>query len=181
MVEMLGVLAIIGLLSIVGIAGYKKAMNRSHANELMDMAMKLWNENQAWYLSHPDATASNGSLCSNAIPETVAETSSSPWRTYCNRRNMGWKKPGWATLDSFGVRVNMVYSNTASSNTAYFLAFTGVGSCEICDELKPLLEKHAFSAYSYRVRNTATDARPHGLVATCLVGTNTDIKGDKCF
>ena len=40
MVEMLGVLAIIGVLSIGGIAGYTMAMNRFRANEVIDMANK---------------------------------------------------------------------------------------------------------------------------------------------
>ncbi len=41
MVEMLGVLAIIGVLSIGGIAGYTMAMNRYRANELIDAASKV--------------------------------------------------------------------------------------------------------------------------------------------
>ena len=41
MVEMLGVLAIIGVLSIGGIAGYSMAMNRYRANEALDMASKF--------------------------------------------------------------------------------------------------------------------------------------------
>ena len=41
MVEMLGVLAIIGVLSIGGIAGYTIAMNRYRANEIIDTAAKL--------------------------------------------------------------------------------------------------------------------------------------------
>ncbi len=40
MVEMLGVLAIIGVLSIGGIAGYTTAMNRYRANEVVDIANK---------------------------------------------------------------------------------------------------------------------------------------------
>ncbi len=40
MVEMLGVLAIIGVLSIGGIAGYSMAMNRYRANEVIDTASK---------------------------------------------------------------------------------------------------------------------------------------------
>ena len=40
MVEMLGVLAIIGVLSIGGIAGYSMAMNRYRANEILDKATK---------------------------------------------------------------------------------------------------------------------------------------------
>ena len=41
MVEMLGVLAIIGVLSIGGIAGYTMAMNRYRANEILDVAAKV--------------------------------------------------------------------------------------------------------------------------------------------
>ena len=41
MIEMLGVLAIIGVLSIGGIAGYTLAMNRYRANELLDTAAKV--------------------------------------------------------------------------------------------------------------------------------------------
>ncbi len=41
MVEMLGVLAIIGVLSIGGIAGYNMAMNRYRANEIIDTAAKV--------------------------------------------------------------------------------------------------------------------------------------------
>ncbi|MDR2901726.1 MAG: hypothetical protein LBU87_01270 [Lactobacillales bacterium] len=41
MVEMLGVLAIIGVLSIGGIAGYMIAMYRWRANELLDTAAKV--------------------------------------------------------------------------------------------------------------------------------------------
>ena len=40
MIEMLGVLAIIGVLSIGGLAGYTMAMNRHKANNALDYAMK---------------------------------------------------------------------------------------------------------------------------------------------
>ncbi len=41
MVEMLGVLAIIGVLSVGGIAGYMLSMNRFRANNLIDKASKF--------------------------------------------------------------------------------------------------------------------------------------------
>ena len=40
MIEMLGVLAIIGVLSIGGLAGYTMAMNRHRANTILDYAQK---------------------------------------------------------------------------------------------------------------------------------------------
>ena len=42
MVEMLGVLAIIGVLSVGGIAGYRTAMEMHAANELMDQLQKFY-------------------------------------------------------------------------------------------------------------------------------------------
>ena len=47
MVEMLGVLAIIGVLSIGGIAGYTMAMNRHKANEVITAASMLSIANQS--------------------------------------------------------------------------------------------------------------------------------------
>ena len=47
MVEMLGVLAIIGVLSIGGIAGYTMAMNRYKANEVINAAAMLSIANQS--------------------------------------------------------------------------------------------------------------------------------------
>ncbi len=41
MVEMLGVLAIIGVLSVGGIAGYSLSMRRHRANSVVDLATKL--------------------------------------------------------------------------------------------------------------------------------------------
>lgn len=41
MIEMLGVLAIIGVLSIGGLAGYTMAMNRYRANEILDYARRV--------------------------------------------------------------------------------------------------------------------------------------------
>ena len=45
MIEMLGVLAIIGVLSVGGIAGYTMAMNKYRANEVLNTAsMLFWPE-----------------------------------------------------------------------------------------------------------------------------------------
>ena len=54
MVEMLGVLAIIGVLSIGGIAGYTMAMNRYKANQILDMASKLSIMAQTGYVADSD-------------------------------------------------------------------------------------------------------------------------------
>ena len=42
MIEMLGVLAIIGVLSIGGLAGYTRAMLSYHVNEILDYTNRCW-------------------------------------------------------------------------------------------------------------------------------------------
>ena len=54
MVEMLGVLAIIGVLSIGGIAGYTMAMNRYKANQILDAVTKLSVMAEAGAAANPD-------------------------------------------------------------------------------------------------------------------------------
>lgn len=70
MVEMLGVLAIIGVLSIGGIAGYTMAMNRHKANQILDFASKLSVAAQAGAASNPD----NWSVSVNALAEEEGYT-----------------------------------------------------------------------------------------------------------
>ncbi len=64
MVEMLGVLAIIGVLSIGGIAGYSMAMNRYRANEILDRATKyaviLYAGKQTYDATHSSADEGSG-------------------------------------------------------------------------------------------------------------------------
>ena len=61
MVEMLGVLAIIGVLSIGGIAGYSMAMNRYRANEILDAASKyavvLFSGKETYEVTHGNTTS----------------------------------------------------------------------------------------------------------------------------
>ena len=57
MVEMLGVLAIIGVLSIGGIAGYTLAMNRYRANEILNAASMVAIEAVARAATSADGTA----------------------------------------------------------------------------------------------------------------------------
>ena len=48
MIEMLGVLAIIGVLSVGGLAGYTMAMNRHRANTALDYAQRAFVLIQTW-------------------------------------------------------------------------------------------------------------------------------------
>ena len=54
MVEMLGVLAIIGVLSIGGIAGYRFALKKRMANHLLNLINQMAHDISYFFLAHPD-------------------------------------------------------------------------------------------------------------------------------
>ena len=71
MVEMLGVLAIIGVLSIGGILGYTTAMNRHRANQIIDAAAKV----SAIAQTSTSGTKSYGDIGLAASPEGTSNIS----------------------------------------------------------------------------------------------------------
>ncbi len=71
MVEMLGVLAIIGVLSVGGIAGYTMAMNKYRANEIAAAAA------QCGIMAVAKATTGGGDVAANTACDTLMEIPSS--------------------------------------------------------------------------------------------------------
>ena len=164
MVEMLGVLAIIGVLSIVGLAGYKKAMNKIHANELMDMAMKVYNENYARLVVDPNIlNTPSGYLCSNALPSGV--TKNATYVARCAEHNLGMERPSWA-LNSFTVVTWMMQKE------AHSIYMLGVGSCDVCSELKSMTDEGT-SAYRI-VPGSKKAPLTSGVRIYCLKSSATD-------
>lgn len=167
MVEMLGVLAVIGVLSIVGITGYKKAMNKIRANEVLDIAMKVQNENLAWLTLHPNATTSTASLCSNAVP---SNTTNDTVKTLCER-NLGMEKPSWATFDSFSVRSNVLPNDPVTYRGIFIYGMSG---CDVCKEIGNMYAHN--STYAY-ISGTSPLIRIY-----CYGGTDTNpMSNNKCF
>ena len=76
MIEMLGVLAIIGVLSIGGLAGYTMAMNRHRANTVLDYATKcgvmVQTQGQGTEAVGTIACNTNTYMGANTLPNTVA-------------------------------------------------------------------------------------------------------------
>ena len=72
MVEMLGVLAIIGVLSVGGIAGYSLSMRRHRANQLADIASKyalvLYNSCQQHVLAGTESKSSDYTCLADKLP-----------------------------------------------------------------------------------------------------------------
>ncbi len=74
MVEMLGVLAIIGLLSIGGIAGYKMAMNKYKANEILNGASMRAMTVSAQIQRNSNATPNLGEFSGNKVAGATFDT-----------------------------------------------------------------------------------------------------------
>ena len=88
MVEMLGIMAIVGVISITGIYGYTKAMERHRANELLNEASK-----RAVLLS-------GQMLATGKIPETLSDDEDTSGHTY----KIGKKGNNQFTLGISGVK-----------------------------------------------------------------------------
>ncbi|MBQ6854409.1 MAG: hypothetical protein IJO11_03080 [Alphaproteobacteria bacterium] len=86
MVEMLGVLAIIGVLSVGGIAGYTMAMNRYRANEVVDMANKYAVIAYSAYMTNK--MMNNGTVSGDPVP-SFASTGLFGTNTSVNGTHMG--------------------------------------------------------------------------------------------
>ena len=178
MVEMLGVLAIIGVLSIVGIQGYKKAMNKFRANELMDIAMKTYN--QALANAVVDQAAQEfGTFCSNSVPDGTTNAQDA---ARCNEHNMGLEKPSWATLDSFEVMVRLRPDNgkTLAKQVSHVIYLFGTGSCDICKEVEAMLEEKSGST-ARRLPGSNSGTLSWGLGFYCYAGAEASMGAGQCF
>ena len=103
MVEMLGVLAIIGVLSVGGIAGYTMAMNRYRANEVVDMANKYAVIAYSAYMT--SKMMNNGTADANAIP-SFASTG-----LFGANSSVNGTKIGNADVDEDYVRIPLTFNN----------------------------------------------------------------------
>ncbi len=78
MIEMLGVLAIVGVLSVGGIAGYSKAMAKFKANKAIDQATMITTNIRTLYASQRSFKGLDNELAknTNAIPAEMFTTTS---------------------------------------------------------------------------------------------------------
>ncbi|MBR3913780.1 MAG: hypothetical protein IKJ28_06060 [Alphaproteobacteria bacterium] len=103
MVEMLGVLAIIGVLSVGGIAGYTMAMNRYRANEVVDMANKYAVIAYSSYMT--SKMMNNGTVQANAVP-TFASTG-----LFGSNSKVNGTQIGTATVTEDNVQITLTFDN----------------------------------------------------------------------
>ena len=79
MIEMLGVLAIIGVLSVGGIAGYSKAMQKYRTNKTIDQITQVINGVRTLYAHQRNYTGLNNTVLKKAkiLPESAFDSSTS--------------------------------------------------------------------------------------------------------
>ncbi len=125
MVEMLGVLAIIGVLSIGGIAGYTTAMNRYRANEVLDMANKYatviyssWQTNKAMNGGTASASWKAADLCKTGLVAAtdVKSTGGTITGTECKVNGASIEIQGTPADD--GITIKMVFDQPAVCKAA---------------------------------------------------------------
>ena len=113
MVEMLGVLAIIGVLSVGGIAGYSKAMNKYKINKTTDQVSMLVANIRTIFSSQGNyAGLNNGSAIRfGVVPNDMYTTAA----TYASN---------YSIKNAFGGAVTIAYDKLRTDDTATNEAFT---------------------------------------------------------
>ena len=182
MVEMLSVLAIVGLLSIVGIAGYKKAMLKYKVNELMNLASILYNETKARAILQPDKLASEMTAEEKNKFKLYLTASANPASTN-EVGNLGLTKPSFMTHAYFNILVNLVnstYSIRRYSNQPYHaIRFFGMnGNCDLCEEMKSFTEK---SGDVFRYMPNSASGEFQGIRVYCFKDGGNSESGTSCF
>jgi type II secretory pathway pseudopilin PulG len=114
MVEMLGVLAIIGVLSVGGIAGYSKAMNKYKINKTTDQVSMLVANIRTLFSTQGnyDDLSNTNAINFGVVPEDMISTASSGTKSLKNAFN------GDVTIEKNHAR------STKKGNTDPFDAFT---------------------------------------------------------
>ena len=158
MVEMLGVLAIIGLLSIIGISGYKKAMNKHRANEIINLAMNLYNENLSYSAVHPiPATANSCKLYVRNAPSGIRESSLDS-----------------SILTNASSTIWTAYCNSDKTLNSYHLLILTYMTEEECEAIKAFTEASGSAHYRVIKGSKVAGSLPNGIRIYCSKGGKTD-------
>ena len=114
MIEMLGVLAIVGVLSVGGIAGYSKAMNKFKTNKAIDQVNMISTNIRTLFSSQRNYSGLNNKLAVKAglIPGEMYDTTQASTSVLTN---------------AFGGSVDVRTAQTSSdTNGAYTITFHGI-------------------------------------------------------
>ena len=120
MIEMLGVLAIVGVLSVGGIAGYSKAMNKFKTNKVSDQVQMISTNIRTLFSSQRTYEGLNNGTAVKAglVPGEMYDTASGS-----NASGSTFK-----ITNSFGggVYIGAAASATANDDMAFVISFSGI-------------------------------------------------------
>ena len=120
MIEMLGVLAIVGVLSVGGIAGYSKAMNKFKTNKVNDQVQMISTNIRTLFSSQRTYEGLNNGTAVKAglVPGEMYDTASGS-----NASGSTFK-----ITNSFGggVYIGAAGSASATDNMAFVISFSGI-------------------------------------------------------
>ncbi len=179
MVEMLGVLAIIGVLSVGGIAGYRTAMERMYLNKALEVAdrfaLMMENEFADWDNSYyNDGTACRPTLeCTECMKEDTEYFCSQYGKEYCsNFSNIAddcyWGN-AWRLVGSGGFTI----SHTEASDVNLGFA-TGFENQSLCEEMltrilnQPFYQQHL---KMFGMSGTYSKPKPEWIKEACSFST----------
>ena len=114
MIEMLGVLAIIGVLSIGGLAGYTMAMNRHRANQVLDYSQRAFVSVQTigdGSQAVADVACSDASILNEAMPTTLTSCQVERAANGASTVTVVFGEAN-AAADAFAQRVGVATGNT---------------------------------------------------------------------
>ncbi len=160
MIEMLGVLAIIGVLSVGGIAGYSKAMNKFKTNKVADNVSMIVTNIKTMYAqqkTYGDLTTSSANDM-GLIPDELVKKGTNNAVTFKNAFN------GDVAIKSSG-------STTSTDKKAFIVVFDGL-SKEACITLATNDWGSGYSSGLIAIRAQSTPAISNGTPTdlTALIG-----------
>ena len=127
MIEMLGVLAIIGVLSVGGIAGYSKAMNKFKTNKIADNVSMLVANIKTLYAQQNTYYGLNNltAVDMGVVPDELVQ------KTYKSDGTLDASKTKLMNAFNGAVDIHVSGSTDKTDNKAFVLAFSGI-SREAC-------------------------------------------------
>lgn len=118
MIEMLGVLAIVGVLSVGGIAGYSKAMAKFKTNKLIDQVNMMSTNIRTMYSSQRTYNGLTNGL--------AAKVGIAPAEMYDGTTNVGNASSNLGLSNAFGGKVVVKAATTNTANDSYVIAFDAI-------------------------------------------------------
>jgi len=140
MIEMLGVLAIVGVLSVGGISGYSKAMNKFKANKVVEQVSMISSNVQTLFATSRDYKGLNleVAVVVDIIPEDMIN--------------------GVNVINAFGGGVDVFASKLDNNeNGAFIVAFSGIPASECINFGANNIIGDNVIAFSYGLRGSDDD------------------------